>query len=192
MRFVEAAGEAVRTALLLSIEGQRSAYEELGMKDEFERLKGEVNTFADRMKEQVVGSLTAAGEGGDGWPSPHPEAAEAFRRFWEDASRMLVQGGPGMKRLQDLQAHWVEGYGSVLKEFFMSDMFGRTLGATLNGLLDARKRVRDMNEETLTMLGLPTKSEVDALAKKVTELQREVHRLGRRDRSTRKKKGGRR
>lgn len=173
MKFVKSAGDGIASALLQAMEAQRKTYQTLGMENDFEKMKTDVESYAAKMKEDVTSSLFSSFDNMKVM-TKSDEQSEAYRKMWEDAAKMMPPT-VDLKKMQEAQVQWFENYSNVLKEFLNSEGFGKALSINLNAMLDARRKFMETNDQIAATLGLPTREEMDELTRKVTELWREVY-----------------
>lgn len=75
-----------------------------------------------------------------------------------------------LRALYDL---WVDAAEDVYAEVALSDEFREVYGAMVNAQMRVRQLVQKQIEESSSQLGLPTRSEIDSLGRRVQELRRQ-------------------
>lgn len=115
------------------------------------------------------------------------DSAEQQRRYQALILRANAQGlerlqnkladhaGPGrqiesLKALYDL---WIDSAEEAYAEIALSDEFREVYGTMVNAQMRERQLMQQQLEELCRQLGLPTRSEVDSLGKRLQELRRE-------------------
>lgn len=102
---------------------------------------------------------------------------EAGRRGNELFERKLAERSePGrtidsLKALYDL---WVDAMEDAYAEIALSEEFSRAYGALANAQMRVRKQIQTEIERVSRELGMPTRSELDSLSKRVHDLRREL------------------
>ena len=103
---------------------------------------------------------------------------EASCRMHEKMS-VQMKGEITPEAYKDFYMTWVETYSETFKEFLKSDDFSSDIGKFMSYLMDFQKNNRDMLEENyLTPLNIPTKTQIDELNKEVYTLKKIVKQLG--------------
>ncbi|MGH8212561.1 MAG: class III poly(R)-hydroxyalkanoic acid synthase subunit PhaE [Rhodanobacteraceae bacterium] len=100
-------------------------------------------------------------------------SARAFELF-EDM--LAARGEPGrqidsVRALYDL---WVDAAEDAYAEIALSDEFREVYGALVNAQMRVRKHVQEEVERVATDLGMPTRTEIDSMGKRLHEVRREL------------------
>ncbi|HJU25664.1 MAG TPA: class III poly(R)-hydroxyalkanoic acid synthase subunit PhaE [Rhodanobacteraceae bacterium] len=100
-------------------------------------------------------------------------SARAFELF-ED--KLAARGEPGrqvdsVRALYDL---WVDAAEDAYAEIALSQEFRDVYGALVNAQMRVRKHVQEEVERVATDLGMPTRSEIDSMGKRLHEVRREL------------------
>lgn len=120
------------------------------------------------------------------------ESAEQQRRYQALILKANVQG---LERLQDRLADhvepgrqleslkalydlWVDAAEEAYAEIALSDEFREVYGAMVNAQMRERELVQQHLEDLCRQLGLPTRSEVDSLGRRLQEVRRELRTMG--------------
>ncbi|MEW5837087.1 MAG: poly(R)-hydroxyalkanoic acid synthase subunit PhaE [Pseudomonadota bacterium] len=116
------------------------------------------------------------------------ESAEQQRRY---QALILKASTQGLERLQDKLADhvepgrqldslkalydlWVDAAEEAYAEIALSDEFREVYGAMVNAQMRERQLVQEHLEDLCRQLGLPTRSEVDSLGRRLQEVRREL------------------
>lgn len=99
----------------------------------------------------------------------------AFRRFSEALA--AEQPGSGTPSWETIRARWQEAADLELARAMRSDAFLAAQRELIRARLDCARLIRSRLEQLAVTLGLPTRSEVDDLARRVHSLGREVRAL---------------
>jgi len=116
------------------------------------------------------------------------ESAEQQRRY---QALILKANAQGLERLQDKLADhvepgrqleslkalydlWVDAAEEAYAEIALSDEFREVYGAMVNAQMRERQLVQEHLEDLCRQLGLPTRSEVDSLGRRLQEVRREL------------------
>jgi hypothetical protein len=120
------------------------------------------------------------------------ESAEQQRRY---QALLLRANAQGLERLQDKLAEhsepgrqieslkalydlWIDSAEEAYAEIALSDEFRHVYGAMVNAQMLERQLMQQQLEELCRQIGLPTRSEVDSLGKRLQELRREQRAAG--------------
>jgi len=115
----------------------------------------------------------------------YQQASSAYNRLMLEASRrgnelferkLAERSEPGrtiesLKALYDL---WVDAMEEAYAEIALSEEFSRVYGALANAQMRVRKQIQIEVERISRELGMPTRSELDSLSKRVHDLRREL------------------
>jgi len=99
---------------------------------------------------------------------------EAFARF----ERMLEgceKNGRSLESARALFDLWIDAAEEAWAELALSDEYRRAYGEMTNALMRLRLGLQREAEQFASLLGLPGRTEVDALARKVADLERALH-----------------
>ena len=91
--------------------------------------------------------------------------------------QMLSQHGEPGKQVESLKALydlWVDAMEEAYAEMALSQEFREVFGALVNAQMQVRKLQQQQTEQMCRELGIPTRSEVDSLGKRVQQLRREL------------------
>jgi len=116
------------------------------------------------------------------------ESAEQQRRY---QALILKANTQGLERLQDKLADhiepgrqleslkalydlWVDAAEEAYAEIALSDEFREVYGAMVNAQMRERQLVQEHLEDLYRQLGLPTRSEIDSLGRRLQEVRREL------------------
>nr|WP_017462235.1 poly(R)-hydroxyalkanoic acid synthase subunit PhaE [Dyella ginsengisoli] len=116
------------------------------------------------------------------------ESAEQQRRY---QALILKANAQGLERLQDKLADhvepgrqleslkalydlWVDAAEEAYAEIALSDEFREVYGAMVNAQMRERQLVQQHLEDLCRQLGLPTRSEIDSLGRRLQEVRREL------------------
>lgn len=115
------------------------------------------------------------------------DSAEQQRRYQALILRANAQGlerlqnkladhaepGRQVESLKALYDLWIDSAEEAYAEIALSDEFREVYGAMVNAQMRERQLMQQQLEELCRQLGLPTRSEVDSLGKRLQELRRE-------------------
>jgi class III poly(R)-hydroxyalkanoic acid synthase PhaE subunit len=121
------------------------------------------------------------------------DSAEAQRRY---QALILRANAQGLERLQNKLAEhsepgrqidslkalydlWIDSAEEAYAEIALSDEFREIYGAMVNAQMLERQLMQQQLEELCRQLGLPTRSEVDSLGRRLQEVRREQRAAGR-------------
>lgn len=99
--------------------------------------------------------------------------AEGFERL-QDKLKQHVEPGRQIDSLKALYDLWVDAAEEAYADIALSDEFRDVYGAMVNAQMHVRKLQQRQLDAWCRELGMPTRSEVDSLGKRVQELRREV------------------
>jgi class III poly(R)-hydroxyalkanoic acid synthase PhaE subunit len=101
---------------------------------------------------------------------------EALAKF-----NAYVQNPPAdakpMQSLKDVFVKWVDISEELYAKYAVTEEYTKMYGATVNSLMEFKKKFQEMTDDTLDQLGVPSRREVDSLHKRVHELARENRKL---------------
>ncbi len=123
------------------------------------------------------------------------DSAEQQRRY---QTLILRANAQGLERLQDKLAEhsepgrqieslkalydlWIDSAEEAYAEIALSDEFREVYGAMLNAQMHERQLMQQQLEDLCRLLGLPTRSEVDSLGRRLQEVRREQRAASRGD-----------
>lgn len=118
------------------------------------------------------------------------EATQAYRALLEDASRQAyalfeeklnLRAGEGsaLDSARALFDEWIDAAEDAYARMALSEEFGEVYGALANAQMRMRAGVQREVEQLGSLLGLPTRTEVDAAHRKIAELERILRRMQR-------------
>jgi hypothetical protein len=135
-------------------------------------------------------------EGTQGWlqmlgqpTAPGQAAAVDPASFWRPVMDQAMAGwarvlsaGPAspelMTQWKQFLDQWINAWGKALEQAMSTDTFARAMGKQLEGFLDAagpaKKAAEQQIEATLAGLGMPSRSQVTALAAQIVGLESKV------------------
>jgi class III poly(R)-hydroxyalkanoic acid synthase PhaE subunit len=90
-----------------------------------------------------------------------------------------VEPGRQLDSLKALYDLWVDAAEEAYAEIALSDEFREVYGAMVNAQMLERQLMQQQLEELCRQLGLPTRSEVDSLGRRLQEVRREQRAAGR-------------
>ncbi len=101
---------------------------------------------------------------------------------WMDAAEQMfertVDGATGEAvSPNELRDIWLQSANEAFKEVMGTSAFAAANGQLVDSMMEMRTRVDEVGEETLAELGLPTRSDVDEVGKRLIELERRQHRV---------------
>jgi ubiquinone biosynthesis protein UbiJ len=99
-------------------------------------------------------------------------------------SKAMTQGAPSpdlMSQWKQFLDQWIAAWSKVLEQAMGTDTFAQALGKQLEGFLTAagpvKKAAEQQTEAALAGLGLPSRSQVVALAAQIVQLEDKVDAL---------------
>lgn len=101
---------------------------------------------------------------------------DAFKRFEQKLTECSEPG----KKLESARALfdlWIDSAEETYSEMALSPRFRDAYGAMVNSQMRLRTAVQREIEQVGELMGVPTRSEVDAVHRKIVQLEREVRRL---------------
>jgi hypothetical protein len=132
-----------------------------------------MESWADAMEDATPGEeeMTDGIEGYSGAYEVWMDAAEQmFERTAEGAAGEDVD-------LTEFRDIWLQSANEAFKEVMGTSAFAAANGQLVNAMMDMRKHVDEVGEETLGELGMPTRSDVDEIGERLVELERRQHRV---------------
>lgn len=103
---------------------------------------------------------------------------QAFRLF-EDKLTEIERAGSQLGSARALFDLWIEAAEEAYSVIALSEEFRRVYGAFANAQLRLRGALQQEIEQLSQWLGLPTRSEMDAAHRRITELERQLRRMAR-------------
>lgn len=100
-------------------------------------------------------------------------SARAFELF-EDKLAARAEPGRQIESVRALYDLWVDAAEDAYAEIALSDEFREVYGALVNAQMRVRKHVQEEVERVATDLGMPTRSEIDSMGKRLHEVRREL------------------
>lgn len=107
--------------------------------------------------------------------------ARASRRGFELFEDKLAERGEPGRQIETVRALydlWVDAAEEAYAEIALSPEFREVYGAVVNAQMRVRKHVQQEVERIATDLGMPTRSEIDSIGKRLHELRRESRNQG--------------
>ncbi|HWG11119.1 MAG TPA: class III poly(R)-hydroxyalkanoic acid synthase subunit PhaE [Rhodanobacteraceae bacterium] len=107
--------------------------------------------------------------------------ARASRRGFELFEDKLAERGEPGRQIESVRALydlWVDAAEEAYAEIALSPEFREVYGAVVNAQMRVRKHVQQEVERIATDLGMPTRSEIDSIGKRLHELRRESRSRG--------------
>lgn len=103
--------------------------------------------------------------------------ARASRRGFEVFEDKLAQHGESGRQIDSVRGLydlWVDAAEDAYAEVALSDEFREVYGALVNAQMRVRKNLQREVERVATDLGMPTRSEIDSMGKRLHELHRDA------------------
>ena len=100
-------------------------------------------------------------------------SARAFELI-EDKLAARAEPGRQIDSVRALYDLWVDAAEDAYAEIALSDEFREVYGALVNAQMRVRKHVQEEVERVATDLGMPTRSEIDSMGKRLHEVRREL------------------
>ena len=100
-------------------------------------------------------------------------SARAFELF-EDKLAERTEPGRQIDSVRALYDLWVDAAEDAYAEIALSDEFREVYGALVNAQMRVRKHVQEEVERVATDLGMPTRTEIDSMGKRLHEVRREL------------------
>ncbi|HEV8695548.1 MAG TPA: class III poly(R)-hydroxyalkanoic acid synthase subunit PhaE [Lysobacter sp.] len=101
---------------------------------------------------------------------------QAFRRF-EDKLAERSEPGRQIASARALFDLWIDAAEDAYAEIALSPRFRQTYGDFINAQMRVRAGVQSEIEQYCSMLGVPTRTEIDAAHRKIVQLERELRRM---------------
>lgn len=105
---------------------------------------------------------------------------EASQRAFEVFERKLAERSEPGKQLESARALfdlWIDAAEEAYAEIALSPRFRDSYGAMVNAQMRLRAAVQREVEQSTGLLGMPTRTEIDAAHRKIVQLERELRRL---------------
>jgi len=103
-------------------------------------------------------------------------AQQAFKRF-EEKLKERSEPGRQLGSARALFDLWIDAAEEAYAEIALSPRFRKTYGDFINSQMRVRAAVQREVEQTSTLLGVPTRTEIDSAHRKIVQLERELRRL---------------
>jgi class III poly(R)-hydroxyalkanoic acid synthase PhaE subunit len=103
-------------------------------------------------------------------------AQQAFKRF-EDKLAERSEPGRQLASARALFDLWIDAAEDAYAEIALSPRFRETYGEYVNAQMRVRAGLQREVEQTSNLLGVPTRTEIDAAHRKIVQLERELRRL---------------
>ncbi len=132
-----------------------------------------MESWADAIEDSMAGEeeLASGIEGYSGAYEVWMDAAEeTFERTADGAAGEEI----AMTEFRDI---WLQSANEAFKEVMGTSAFAAANGQLVNAMMDMRRQVDEVGEETLAELGMPTRSDIDEVAERLVELERRQHRV---------------
>ncbi|SRR5579883_1332692 len=100
-------------------------------------------------------------------------SARAFELF-EDKLAERAEPGRQIESVRALYDLWVDAAEDAYAEIALSDEFREVYGALVNAQMRVRKHVQEEVERVATDLGMPTRTEIDSMGRRLHEVRREL------------------
>jgi hypothetical protein len=176
-RLARAAADSLG-AVLASL---RPGFERTGLGEQFGAYEDELRVLTAEFGAKAKGRAEEAAAAGEDYAraftSLGKAGAEALRRFWEKGKVVPLDPSKPDETLRALHEAWLDAYNESMREYFLTDEFGRALSRFLEARTSAENRTRKEGEKVLKSLGAPTRGEVDALHKRLLDVQRRLDRV---------------
>ncbi len=132
-----------------------------------------MESWADAMEESVPEEDVVA-SGLEGYSGAY--------EVWMDAAEQMFErttdGAAGEEiALTEFRDIWLQSANEAFKEVMGTSAFAAANGQLVNAMMDMRRQVDEVGEETLAELGMPTRSDLDEVAERLVELERRQHRV---------------
>ncbi len=110
------------------------------------------------------------------------EGYNSAYEVWMDAAEQMFErtadGAAGEEvSVSELRDIWLQSANQAFKEVMGTSAFAAANGQLVNAMMDMRKQVDEIGEETLAELGMPTQSDIDEVGERIVELERRQHRV---------------
>jgi class III poly(R)-hydroxyalkanoic acid synthase PhaE subunit len=105
------------------------------------------------------------------------KAAQRAFEVFEDKLAERSEPGRQLRTARALFDLWIDAAEEAYAEIALSPEFRKVYGDLVNAQMRVRAGVQQQVEQVSGMLGMPTRSEVDAAHRKIAQLERELRRL---------------
>lgn len=106
--------------------------------------------------------------------------ADAWTHAFEKMMRQMLEAAEQGEQIDSVRTflnQWSNTADSVFLEVFRSDDYIELQGKLVNTMMAYRQQQREISEEMLRVLDLPTRSEIDEAHRRIYELRREIKSL---------------
>lgn len=103
-------------------------------------------------------------------------AQEAFRRF-EQKLAQRMESGQQIGTARELFDLWIDAAEDAYAQIALSERFSQVYGELVNAQMRVRAGLQREVEQNCNLLGMPTRTEVDAAHRRIVQLERELRRL---------------
>lgn len=162
-----------------------------------ERVREEWNELAENVNEAVAQSMEQNMEASaafieswaDAMADSMPEQAEMSSgiegysgayEVWMDAAEEMFErtadGAAGEDiSLDEFRDIWLQSANEAFKEVMGTSAFAAANGQLVSAMMEMQEQVDEIGEETLSEMGMPTKSEIDEIGERLVEFERRQH-----------------
>lgn len=103
---------------------------------------------------------------------------------WMDAADQMFErtadGASGEEiELSEFRDIWLQSANEAFKEVMGTSAFAAANGQLVSAMMELREQTDEIGEETIAELGMPTRSNVEEVGKRLVELERRQHRVER-------------
>ena len=159
----------------------RPAFERAGLGEQFRSYEEEFRLmqteFGSRARSRAKDAADAGTDYAKAFQGLGKAGAEALRLFWEKGKGVKLDPAKPDETLRALHEAWLNAYNESMRAYTLSDDFGRALSRFLDSRTETEKKVQAEGEKVLKSIGAPTRGEVDALHKRLLDVQRRLDRV---------------
>jgi hypothetical protein len=176
--FGEKLARAVADTTTSVLSSFRPAFERAGLGEQFRAYEEEMRLtqteFGSRARARAQEAADAGADFAKAFRGLTRAGTEALRLFWEKGKSVPLDPSKPDETLRALHEAWLSAYNESMRAYTLSDDFGRALARFLDARTESEKKIQQEGEKVLKSMGAPTRSEVDALHKRLLEVQRRL------------------
>lgn len=130
-----------------------------------------MESWADAVEESVPDEDVMA-EGIEGYNKAYETWMEAAEQMYERTTDAAQGEDVELTEFRDI---WLQSANEAFKEVMGTSAFAAANGQLIETMMDMRQQADEIGEETVSQLGMATRSDVDEVGERLVELERRQH-----------------
>jgi len=130
-----------------------------------------MESWADAMEDAVPDEEIMT-EGFEGYADAYEVWIDAAEQLFERTTDAAEGEDVSFTELRDV---WLQSANEAFKQVMSTSAFAAANGQLVDAMMEMQTRTDEFSEDTLTQLGLPTRSDVDEVGGRLVELERRQH-----------------